>query len=298
MKIFLTGASGLVGSRVLDILLKKNHDVWVLIHDPNRLEEFQHKSVHAMTGNAEENGSWLAQLPDKIDVTIDTITPQLLPRLSLKQVESTIAPLLFNIGKNISYAAGKTNCQRLYTLADVHCYINSGIEITEKSALNRDANDIGRLYMDILPYLQSQKNIAVTTLMHGIIYDSQGHTRPEIPKIAGKIPLIAGNTLVALTHAEDLANAIVFAVESNFDQSFLNVVDDKPISQKEFLSYLALRNQTTTIPLPAFLASPMIGDIMTKTLSTSIQVKNQQLKSLGYWLKFPDIQAGFAPGTI
>ncbi|MDQ3098963.1 MAG: NAD(P)-dependent oxidoreductase [bacterium] len=299
MKIFLTGATGLLGSRVLELLLKKNHDIWVLIHDQSRLEEFQHKGVHAMVGNAEENGSWLGQLPEEIDITLNLIIPTIPARLSLKQVENEIAPLVFNIGKNVLYASQKTNAKRFYQIADVHCYQNSGIEITEKSLLNRDATDWGRIYMDMFPYLQNQKNMPVTFLMHGLLYDSAGNTRPELPRIAGRFPIVGnGANVLSLTHIEDLAAAISFVIDTNFSQQFLNIVDDKPIPQKDFLKLLALKNQIATVPLPTFLATPALGDILTNTLTTSIHVSNHELKSLGYWLKFPDISSGFAPGTI
>ncbi len=297
MKVLLTDVTGVVGSRVLDILLKKNHDVYVLVHNPARLEEFQHKGVHALSGNAEENGSWLGQLPEELDYVINSIVPQLPARVSLKQIEETYAPLMFNITKNLLYAATKTKAKHFYQTADAHIYLNTGNVVNERTGFNRDAGNYGRLFMEMIPYVQSQKGIPVTVCVHGLIYDSTGNTIPEIPATAGRLPIVGGGeNFMQLTHADDLAAGIVFAIEKNCEAPVLNIVDDKPVTQKEFIQILAMKRQQSTAPVPKFLATPLFGEVLTNTLSESLQVNNDDLKAMGYWLKFPDIRAGFALG--
>ncbi len=288
-----------MGTSVLNQLLKKEHDIWVLIKDTHNLEEYQHKSMHAMSGDASENGSWLGQLPQQLDIVINLIPPQVPARLSLNQAENEIATNMFNIGKNLLYAATRCQAKRFYQISDVHCYNNTGTVISEKSPLDRDSQNWGRLYMELIPYLQSQHNLKVTLFMHGLLYNSSGSTTPKIPLLAGKLPVVGnGSNLISLTHEEDLSSALVFALEKEFDQPVLNIVDDKPILQKEFIDLLSLRRNCSSFTVPAFLARPLIGEVLANTLCESIQVNNSELKSLGYWLKFPDIKAGLAAGAI
>ncbi len=298
MKVLIAGATGFIGSLIVEQLLKKAHDVWVLLPDQSQLEEYQHMSVHAMVGNAAENGTWLSQLPDNLDFIVNAIFPNISVRLSLKQIENEGASHYFNVGKNLLYAAEKTGVKRMYQFAPLYCYTNTGVEITEKSILNRDTNTIGKLYMDLLPYLTNQK-VQSTVLMHGLLYNFTGFTFPEIPRVAGRIPIIGGGeNLLVLTHIVDLASACVFLLEKEIAEHFINVVDDKPLRQKEIMQRLGLKTQSGTVPLPKFAATPLLGDVLTSTLTESIQAKNNLLKSFGYWLKYPDMNAGFAASTI
>lgn len=50
MRIFLTGATGYVGSAVLDALLRGGHTVTALVRDPERAERMSLRGVHAVIG--------------------------------------------------------------------------------------------------------------------------------------------------------------------------------------------------------------------------------------------------------
>jgi hypothetical protein len=51
MRIFLTGATGYVGSTVLDALLRSSHDVTALVRDPEKVEQFSQRGVHPVLGD-------------------------------------------------------------------------------------------------------------------------------------------------------------------------------------------------------------------------------------------------------
>ncbi len=51
MRIFLTGATGYVGSAVLDALLRGGHTVTALVRDPEKAERLSLRGVHAIVGD-------------------------------------------------------------------------------------------------------------------------------------------------------------------------------------------------------------------------------------------------------
>jgi nucleoside-diphosphate-sugar epimerase len=51
MRIFLTGATGYIGSAVLDALLRGGHDVTALVRDPERAEHIAHRGVQPLIGD-------------------------------------------------------------------------------------------------------------------------------------------------------------------------------------------------------------------------------------------------------
>ncbi len=50
MRIFLTGATGYIGSAVLDCLLRSGHQVTALVRDPEKAERMAMRGVKGVVG--------------------------------------------------------------------------------------------------------------------------------------------------------------------------------------------------------------------------------------------------------
>ena len=60
MLIFLTGATGYIGSAVLEAFLRGGHDVTALVRDPEKAEFIASRGVHAVIGDLEKPSSYAA----------------------------------------------------------------------------------------------------------------------------------------------------------------------------------------------------------------------------------------------
>ena len=60
MLIFLTGATGYVGSAVLEAFLRGGHDVTALVRDPEKAEFISSRGVHAVIGDLDKPSSYAA----------------------------------------------------------------------------------------------------------------------------------------------------------------------------------------------------------------------------------------------
>ena len=60
MLIFLTGATGYVGSSVIEAFLRGGHDVTALVRDPEKAEFISSRGVHAVIGDLEKPSSYAA----------------------------------------------------------------------------------------------------------------------------------------------------------------------------------------------------------------------------------------------
>lgn len=60
MRIFLTGATGYIGSAVLDALLRGGHDVTALVRDPEKAERVSLRGVHPVLGDLSKPTSYAA----------------------------------------------------------------------------------------------------------------------------------------------------------------------------------------------------------------------------------------------
>jgi uncharacterized protein YbjT (DUF2867 family) len=58
MRIFLTGATGYIGSAVLDLLVRSGHDVTALVRDNEKARGVAERGAHPIIGNLAEPDSY------------------------------------------------------------------------------------------------------------------------------------------------------------------------------------------------------------------------------------------------
>ena len=131
-------------------------------------------------------------------------------------------------------------------------------------------------------------------LRAGFVYSAHDwHTRNLFSQLAaGKIPPLAGEqSYVSPIHTEDLAEAVVCAVENAPAGSTFNVVDDRPVRLNELLAGAAhAMGVKSPGALPSFLIRLYMGKDLYRLLQTSCRVSNQRAKDLlGWKLRFPSV---------
>ena len=61
MQIFLTGATGYIGSAVLDVFVRAGHEVTALVRDPEKAEYVSRRGVRAVIGDLDKPASYAAE---------------------------------------------------------------------------------------------------------------------------------------------------------------------------------------------------------------------------------------------
>ena len=94
--------------------------------------------------------------------------------------------------------------------------------------------------------------------------------------------------MLNMVHRDDVAGAIVAALENGKSGQTYNVSDDEPVSQCDMFRWLS---ETLHRPMPA---SSDSSSVNRKRRPGSKRVSNQRLKvELGYRFKFPTFREGF-----
>jgi nucleoside-diphosphate-sugar epimerase len=98
-----------------------------------------------------------------------------------------------------------------------------------------------------------------------------------------------GGRVLNMIHRDDVAGAIIAALERGTAGNIYNAVDDEPVSQRDFFQWLA---ETLKRPMPP--SGPEEPAAPRRRGATHKRVSNARLKvALGYRLKYPTFREGY-----
>jgi 2-alkyl-3-oxoalkanoate reductase len=250
MRVFLAGATGVIGSPLVPQLLKAGHEVTAMTRsvlraaqleavgaDPVVCDVFDAEGVRAAmaAASAEAVIHQLTALPARLDWS----NPNLFDANNRVRTEGT------RILVDAALAAG---ARRVVAQSVAFAYEPTGDRVKrEDAALFTDAPPpIGGVVAAIV---ELERVVAGTPGIEGVVlrygmlygpgtsYDRLGATAADI--VAARVPLVAGATgLYSWLHVEDAASAAVAALERGAPGIY-NVVDDEPAPQPEWLPVLA-----------------------------------------------------------
>lgn len=131
---------------------------------------------------------------------------------------------------------------------------------------------------------------AVLLRLAGIYGPGRGYWFRQFVKGEARIEGSGGRYL-NMIHRDDVIGATVKALEIAAAGSIYNVVDDEPVTQLEFFSWLS---QRLGRPLPARTSSE--PQVVRTRGNSNKRVSNRKLRTeLGYPLKFPTFRDGYEP---
>jgi 2-alkyl-3-oxoalkanoate reductase len=250
MRVFLAGATGVIGSALVPQLLKAGHEVTAMTRsvlraaqleavgaDPVVCDVFDAEGVRAAMAAAspEVVMHQLTALPARLDWA----DPNVFDANNRVRTEGT---------RVLVEAALATGASRVVAQSIAFVYAPTGDRVKEEdAALFTDAPPpLGGAVAAIVQHEQqvtSTVGIEGLVLRYGMLYgpgtyhDRRGSMAADI--IAARVPLVAGATgMYSWLHVEDAASAAVAALERGAPGIY-NIVDDEPAPQSEWLPVLA-----------------------------------------------------------
>jgi 2-alkyl-3-oxoalkanoate reductase len=250
MRVFLAGATGVIGTPLVPQLVKAGHEVTAMTRsvlratqleaagaDPVVCDVFDADGVRAAMADAAPDAvvHQLTALPARLDWG----DPDLFAQNNRVRTEGT--------GVLVD-AALATGASRVVAQSIAFAYAPTGERVKEEdAALFTDAPPpVGGLVAAIVEHeerVTGTAGIDGVVLRYGMLYgpgtyhDRRGATAADI--IACRVPLVVGATgMYSWLHVEDAASAVVAALERSAPGIY-NIVDDEPAPQPEWLPVLA-----------------------------------------------------------
>ncbi|MDO5616792.1 MAG: TIGR01777 family oxidoreductase [Cruoricaptor ignavus] len=290
MAILISGGSGLIGSKLINELRKKGHQVKVLVRRTPKQEndffwDYRNKIIddealdnvdciiHLAGANIGKRWT-TAYKKEIIDSRIDSAN-FLLEKCKEKQISLNS----FISASGINYY-GTFNSDKILTEENgiLHNdFLSQVCDLWEKAAFGFSDISERIVILRTAPVLaknggsfQKLKNISDFHLASGIAN---------------------GKQWFSWIHINDMVNLYLEAVENPDMKHIYNAVADETPTQKEFMKTLASVNKKLFFPInvPSFIMKIAFGE-MSEIILKGSRISNEKVKSLGFKFQFPKLK--------
>lgn len=307
MKIFLAGATGVVGQHLVPALRRAGHEVVGTTRSPARtadlaragaepvvLDALDRSAVHEAVGAA------------RPDVVIHQLTA--ITTTNFKNLDGSFAAtnrLRTEALDHLIDAAREAGAKRLVAQSFTG-WPNAragGMVKTEDDPLDtRPARNSEQTLAAIRHLEQATTHadgVEGISLRFGLLYGpgtalgAGGEMLEAVKK--RRLPIVGGGTgMFSFVHVVDAAGATVAAVEGG-RAGIYNIVDDEPAPVATWLPYLAeLVGAKPPQKMPAWLVKPMLGELGVNIMTAGRGSSNAKAKrELGWTLTYPSWREGF-----
>jgi 2-alkyl-3-oxoalkanoate reductase len=309
MRIFVAGASGAVGRRLVPQLIERGHDVVATARNPEKLTALRALGAEAvvMDGlDAASVGEAVARAEP--DVVIHQMTA-LSGMSNLRRFDEEFARTneLRTRGLDHLLAASDAVGVRRFVAQSYTGWPNErsgGPVKSESDPLDSDPPAQQRRSIEAIAYLEravtSAAPITGIALRYGSLYGPGTSVSNEYADLirARKLPLVGdGAGVWSFIHVDDAAAAAVVAAERG-PAGVYNIVDDEPARVSEWLPYLAERlGARPPRRVPAWIARLAIGDVGVSMMTRVRGASNARAKAdLGWAPVWRSWREGFVSG--
>ncbi len=293
MKILITGATGMIGSELVQLLLAKNHSVNYLTTSKSKIEtkpNYNGFYWNPEQGKIDEN--CIYEVDAIVHLAGANISKRWTNAYKQEIIESRTlsAELLYNLirktpnqVKQFVSASGTASYPESYTKV----YDETTVD-TEDSFLS----NVVKKWEESADRFQVL-NIKVCKLRTGIVLSNLGGALPELVKpikLGLGAAMGSGKQIQSWIHINDLVGMYYFVIENQLEGVY-NAVAPNPISNKELTVAIAkvLKNPLFLPNIPQFVMKLVLGE-MSYLLFSSKNLSSEKIQNSGFKFEFPKIK--------
>jgi 2-alkyl-3-oxoalkanoate reductase len=303
MRVFVVGASGVIGRRLVAQLIERGHDVIGSARSPDKAERLRRLGaesvvLEALDARAVREAVAAAQ-PEAIVHQATALGGIGDP--DFKHFDRSFAQtnrLRTEGTDNLLAAAREVGVGKFVAQSNAnHRYAREGGPVkSENDPLDSDPPAAGRESFAAMAHLdRAVTGAGGIALRYGIFYGDPEDGLVEAVR-ARKFPIVGdGGGVWSFIHLDDAAAATVLALEHD-GPAVYNIVDDEPSPTREWLPELAkIVGAKPPLRFPRLLARLLAGEVPVVMATESRGASNAKAKrELGWTLRYPSWRQGFA----
>jgi nucleoside-diphosphate-sugar epimerase len=301
MRVFVVGASGAIGRRLVPKLIERGHEVVGTVSSTGKAEQVRRLGAEPVVLDALDaeavRDAVTAARPDAIVHEATSLTGL----SDFKHVDRSFAKtnkLRTQGTDNLLTAAREAGVGKFVAQSNAnHRYAREGGAVkSEDAPLDREPVSAARESVEALDHLdKAVTDAGGIALRYGIFYGDPDDALVETVR-ARKFPIVGdGAGTWSFIHLDDAASATVLALEHD-GPAVYNIVDDEPAPTREWLPELArIVGAKPPQRFPRLLARLFAGEAPVVMATESRGASNAKAKrELGWKLRYPSWRQGFA----
>jgi uncharacterized protein (TIGR01777 family) len=292
MKVFVTGATGLVGSRLTEVLHQRGDEVRVLTRNAARASGRLPSGVQVIEGNPQEPGDWQASVSECAAV-VNLAGEPLFGRRWTKAQRQRLRDSRVESTRQIveAIAAAPQRPQVLVNASAVGYYgdVPDG-ELTEDSPPGDDF--LARLCVDweSAALAAQEHGVRVVCARLGVVLARHGGALKQmlLPfRLGVGGPVGRGRQWISWIHLEDLVRILLHAIDTGTLSGAVNATAPHPVRNRDFSRALARAlRRPCWLPVPPFMLRVVLGGVAT-LVTTGQCVVPRRLLDEGFSFQFP-----------
>jgi uncharacterized protein (TIGR01777 family) len=303
MRVLVTGGTGLVGTRLIHHLQKRDDKVVLLTRRPDTARERFGPTVNVVEGDPTQPGAWMDAAAE-CDGVINLAGENLFGHRWNDDFKKQIAESRVKSTENVAQALGKNSARSngaprvLVNASAIGIYGPHGDEeLTEESPPGADF--LSKVCVDWEHAARGAEanGVRVVLIRIGVVLDKTGGALAQLLtpfRFGGGGPVGSGRQWMSWIHHEDLVGLFLLALDKPEATGSINGTAPKPVTNKEFAQALGRAlHRPAFMPMPGFMMRLLIGEAADVVVKGQ-RVLPQRALALGYEFKFPTIDAALA----
>lgn len=286
-KILITGGSGLIGSRLSEMLIDQGYEVAHLSRKPGKFSHYKtfRWDVHAKSidDSAVTYADYIIHLAGA-GLADEKWTNERKKEILSSRIDS--ANLLFeSLKRNEHHVKG------FISASGVGIYGDSGDQLVSEESVYGD-DFLARVCKawEAAAWQMKDLNIRTVILRMGIVLSDQGGALPQLARpvrLMAGAPLGSGKQYMSWVHIDDICRLYIRAIEDAQFDGVYNAVAPHPVTNKEFTTALAeVMHKPLVLPkVPSFAVNLMMGE-MSEVVLTGQRVSANKVLQTGFTFEY------------
>ena len=301
MKIAITGATGLVGSRLVEKLNREGHQILVFTRNPDKAQKVFPASafpnLEIVKYTPQESGDW-QQLISGCDAVINLAGEPIAERWTPQQKQAIMASRQIGTRKLVeAIAIAEQKPQVLVSGSAIGYYGTSDTAAFDENSPS--GNDfLAQVCQNWETEAQkvTELGVRLVILRIGIVLAEGG----ALGKMIGPFKMFAGGPIgkgkqwFSWIHRDDLVNLICQAIDKSDMSGVYNATSPNPVRMNQLCQTLGeVMNRPSWLPVPEFVLEVLLGD-GAKVVLEGQQVLPQKTQATGFNYQYTDLKSALA----
>lgn len=295
--ICITGGTGMIGTRLIELLSAKNHNLIIL----TRKSKAAFGNVRFAEWNIEKGEMDLSAI-EKTDFIIHLAGAGVADKRWTKKRKDEIVNSRTQSSALLVKAINEIpNKVKAVISSSAIGWYGPDEKQTSKGFVETDAAYNDFLGQTCLQWENSiepviQLGIRLVKLRTGIVLSNEGGALKEFKKplkFGLASVLGSGKQIISWIHVDDLCRMFEYAIEHETLNGTYNAVAPKPVSNKELIISLAKKmrgNAFITAPVPSFILKLMLGEMSVEVLK-STTASSAKIQNAGFQFLYPSLDS-------